>query len=154
MNSPKVALATVFVFASLLPSATSTWAQQKFPLRPGEWTMTTPNPSDPKNPFVLNFCLNDQTWGRALSQNPICTISNVKITAIGASYNLACNEKSLQMTGTGTWAFDGMEHIAVKTVMMITTGGKTTPSTTTGDFRWKATACSPNDVNLRAHPSN
>ena len=151
MNFPKVLPCAIVAFALLAAAAAS--AQQKFPLRQGEWKLTTPDPTQPNQPFVLNYCLNDQTWARSLS-NSTCTASNLTRTATGLTYNLTCNMKTLQMSGTGIWTFDGMEHISVKSVTTVTMNGKSNTNTTTADFRWKAAACSPNDLNLRVKPAN
>jgi hypothetical protein len=139
----------VVVATALLVPASTGWAQQKFPLRQGEWTATMPDPSSPSKPMTLNFCLNDQTWTRALNQNPICAISNLQISATGLSYNLTCSGKGMQMSGTGSFKFDGMEHMTSTAATTFTVNGKPTTMNTTADYRWKQTECSPNDMNMR-----
>jgi hypothetical protein len=149
MRFPGIFKSALLGFVVFL-STSATWAQQKFPLRQGEWTMTTPDPTDPDHPMVMNFCLNDEAWSRALSPNSTCIVSDFKFNPNGATYNFTCKGASMQMSGAGTWTFDGMEHIVAKTVMTMTIGGKTKTSPAQGDFRWKKPACDPNDVNLRA----
>ena len=148
MRFPKVA--ACLLFGSVLLSASTGWTQQKFPLRQGEWTMTTPDPTNPSQPLTLNICMNDQAWSRAVTPNSICAVSNLNITASGLTYSFTCKGSTLQMSGTGNWKFDGMEHIAATAVTNYTIGGKPTTQATKGDYRWKQTACNPNDVNLRA----
>jgi hypothetical protein len=145
-KTPNAACA-LLAFVCLLSAAAS--HAQKFPLRQGEWTITTPDPSDASHPFVLNYCMNDQTWEHTLSKSSGCTVSDLSMTATGLSYSLSCQEHTMQMTGKGVWTFDGMEHIAAKTVMTITMNGKTNTVTSQGDFRWKGATCNPNDINLR-----
>jgi hypothetical protein len=153
MNFRRVLQCAAIGTAVLLP-ATASRAQQKFPLRQGEWIFTTPDPSNPNHPFTLNVCMNDVAWSRSISQSPSCTVSDLRVTSAGVTYNLDCNAKSMQMTVSGTWKFDGMEHIATKSITTMTIGGKATTSTSQGDFRWKNPSCSPDDANLHAKPSN
>jgi Protein of unknown function (DUF3617) len=147
MKSPIVVQCAVLSFAFFFAAAGS--AQQKFPLKPGEWTMSTPDPTDPSHPVELNLCLTDATWASALSKSASCVVSNLKTTASGLSYSFACTGKQMQISGSGTWTYDGMEHIIAKATSTMTMGGKTMTSTSPGDYRWKASACSPNDMNLR-----
>jgi hypothetical protein len=121
-------------------------AQQKFPLRPGEWAFTSPGTgSDP-----MLFCLNDEMWQKALTQNPVCTIQELKVTSGSITYSMNCPAKSFQMKGTGTLTFDGMEHMTGKGVVDITVNGKTTSSPSTGDYRWKRSQCGPEDMNMHS----
>jgi hypothetical protein len=67
-------------------------AQDKFPLRPGEWALTSPGAgSDP-----MLFCLNDEMWQKALKQNPVCTIQELKVTSGGITYSVDCPAKSFR----------------------------------------------------------
>jgi hypothetical protein len=143
-----IAKKCVLLALILLPAAAG-WAQQKFPLKHGEWTMTTPDPTDPSHPFVMNFCMNDEAWSRALSTKNTCTVANVNMTGSGLTYEVTCSSPRISMTGKGEWTFDGMEHIAAKSTMTMTMNGNTKSVTSQGDFRWKASSCDPNDVNLR-----
>jgi hypothetical protein len=34
------------------------------------------------------FCLNDEIWQKALKQNPVCTIQELKVTSGGITYSL------------------------------------------------------------------
>jgi Protein of unknown function (DUF3617) len=119
-------------------------AQQKFPLRPGEWTLTTPG-LDP-----MLFCLNDEMWQKALTQNPVCTIQELKVTSGGITYSMNCPAKSFQMKGTVTMTFDGMEHMIGKALIDMTVNGKTTSTPTSQDYRWKSSKCSADDMNMHA----
>jgi uncharacterized protein DUF3617 len=126
-------------------AAASCSAQHKFPLRPGEWAMTSPDSGS----ITLLFCLNDEMWEKALTQNPICTVQQFSMTMSGASYYLNCPAKSFQMKGPVTLTFDGLQHMVGKAVIDMTIGGKTTTSTTVSDYRWKGATCSPDDMNMR-----
>ena len=125
-------------------------AQHKFPLRSGEWMVTTPDPTGPgKPPFVMPYCLNDETWARAFS-NRTCSLQNLSITPSGMSYNLECPASAFQMKGRGTVTFDGMTHMISKGSFDSTANGKTTHMDSTSDYRWKGPTCDPNaDMNLK-----
>ena len=45
-------------------------AQQKFPLRAGEWEMST-SAGPGQAPMVMPFCLNDELWVKALNKSPL-----------------------------------------------------------------------------------
>jgi hypothetical protein len=153
MNFPRGLLCAIIPVAFLLPSTTAS-AQDKFPSRTGEWTLTAPDPTDASQPFVMNLCMNDQTWAKTLSGNPTCTISKLTRTTSGLTYSIACNAKTVQINGTGTWTFDGAEHIISKSVFTITANGKTNTTSSAADYRWKAATCNPNDANLHDHPAH
>jgi hypothetical protein len=125
-------------------------AQHKFPLSAGEWEATLSSSAVTGDPTVLRYCLNDELWTKAMTQNPSCTVSLLSVTPIGASYSLDCQAKSYTMTAKITMAFDGMNHMTSKGTIEMTMGGKTTPSTTQTDWRWKGPTCNPTaDINLR-----
>jgi len=149
MTFPKSALLGVVV----LLAAPACSAQQKFPLRSGEWTATTPDPTGPnKTPYVMLFCLNDEMWTKALTQNPSCTISQFNITSGGGSYSLDCPAKSFQMKGSVKLTFDGMTHMISNGSFDSTVNGKTTHMDSTSDYRWKGPTCNPDaDMNLKFH---
>jgi hypothetical protein len=126
-------------------------AQQKFPLRHGEWEATQSVAGTPGAPMTLHFCLNDELWTKALTQSPICSVQQLTVSSTGASYMLDCPMKTFQMKGKVDMTFYGMEHMTAKGAMEMTMNGQTTNSTSVTDFRWKATACSPDDINLRQH---
>jgi hypothetical protein len=128
-----------------LIAAASCSAQHKFPLRPGEWVMTSPDAGS----TTFLFCLNDEMWEKALTQNPVCTIQQFSVTASGASYYMNCPAKSFQMKGPVTLTFDGLQHMTGKAVLDMTVNGKTTTSTSLSDYQWKGATCSPNDLNMR-----
>ncbi len=124
-------------------------AQQRFPLRPGEWvaTMSVVNAQDTTT--ELPYCLNDETWQKAFNQMPSCTIQNFNVTSTSASYTLDCDMKIYRMSGNVVMTFDGMEHMTGKGAIDMTMNGNTTHSISITDFRWKSPTCSPNDMNLR-----
>ncbi|MBT9330332.1 DUF3617 domain-containing protein [Paracidobacterium acidisoli] len=132
-----------------LTAGVSCSAQQKFPLRSGEWAVTS---SSAESEPTL-FCLNDEMWEKALTRNPSCTIQELTVTSGGASYSMSCALRTLQMKGKVTLTFDGMEHMTGKALIDIIRNGQTTTSTSLVDYRWKSPACSPNDVNMRAKPA-
>jgi len=124
-------------------------AQQKFPLRSGEWeaTMSAAGPQAP--PLVLRYCLNDALWEKALTQNPSCHIQMLNLSSRGASYTMDCNAQVYQMKGKVDMTFDGIEHMTAKGSIDMTMNGKTTHSVSAVDYRYKGATCSPNDLNLK-----
>jgi hypothetical protein len=128
-------------------------AQQKFPLRPGEWTATISDPTNPGGqPTTMLYCMNDQTWAKALNGNPSCTLRAVNINSGGGSYSMACNGRAFQMTGRFKLTFDGTTHMISTGTIEMTMSGKTTQKDSKSDFRWKGPVCNPNvDMNLRDH---
>jgi hypothetical protein len=121
-------------------------AQHHFPLRSGEWEYTSAQmPGDP-----MPFCINDDLWEKGLTQNKSCTIHEFNATSTGASYLVDCPLKTFQMNGKVTITYDGMEHMLGNADLQTTVNGKTTSMHTTGEYHWKSSQCSPNDMNLRA----
>jgi Protein of unknown function (DUF3617) len=124
-------------------------AQQKFPLRSGEWESST-SVGPGQAPFVMPFCLNDELWTKALNKNPSCSIQNLTVSSGGGSYNLDCPMKSFQMKGTVTLTFDGMTHMVSKASFDTTSKGQTTHVDSTSEWRWKGPVCNPDvDMNLK-----
>jgi hypothetical protein len=123
-------------------------AQTKFPLRSGQWEATTSFVGSQTPPLTIAFCLNDESWQKALTQSPHCSVQQLKITPGGASYLVDC--PSLQTKGKVEMTFDGTQHVTAKGQFDITADGKTTSSATVAEYRWKGATCSPDDVNL--HP--
>jgi hypothetical protein len=143
------------VFGVLVLTATAACsAQQKFPLRAGEWSVTVAGAAPTDQQTSLLYCLNDEQWTKALTQDPTCTVSNLIVTPIGASYHMECNMKVMQMKGDVVMTFDGMEHMTSKGSFDMTLNGKTTSSATHAEYRWKGPACSPDDMNLRPRHTN
>ena len=124
-------------------------AQQKFPLRSGEWEATVPAINAQDTATVLPYCLNDETWQKSFNQMPSCTIQNFTMTSNGYSYTLVCDMKLYRMNGKVVVTFDGMEHMTGKGMIDMTMNGTTTHTTSITDYRWKGATCSPNDLNLR-----
>lgn len=126
-------------------------AQQKFPLRSGEWAATVPDPSR-QHPLNLLICMNDETWTKALNRNPTCAMQQFNFTGSGGSYSLNCSSQSFQMKGTFKVTFDGMTHMISSGSIDTTFNGKTSHMDSTSDFRWKASVCNPDvDMNLKDH---
>ncbi len=140
----------VSVSAIALAAVQTVSAQNKFPLRPGEWEAKMSVPGDQGPPVTTLFCLNDALWEKALTQNPICTIRQLSITAGGAHYTMDCETTAFQMKANVDLVFDGMEHMTANGKVDITMSGKTSTSSTQVDYRWKGSACSANDANLRS----
>jgi hypothetical protein len=124
-------------------------AQQKFPLRPGEWNVTMSAAGSQDAPMVIPFCLNDETWQKAFNQMPSCTIQNFTTTSTGASYTLDCDMKMYRMNGKVVLTFDGMEHMVASGSIDMTMNGTTTHTTSLTDYRWRGATCSPNDINMK-----
>jgi hypothetical protein len=137
----------------LLATAVSP-AQQRFPLRSGEWASTLTSTTAGEEPTVLLYCLNDELWTKALMQDPLCTVTQLSVTSSGATYNMDCKMKVMQMKGKVEMNFDGMEHMTAKGFINLTLNGKTTSSVTYADYRWKGGSCSPRDLNLRPKTAN
>jgi hypothetical protein len=146
MTSLKLAIVAAFA----LIATNAALAQQKFPLRSGEWEASTPDPTGPnKPPIVMLYCLNDELWTKALN-NPSCQLQQLNITSSGGSYNLDCTMKSFQMKGSVKLSFDGMTHLISKGSFDTTSNGKTTHMDSTSEYRWKGPTCNPNaDMNLK-----
>ena len=139
-------LAALGAFALISTTAS---AQQKFPLRSGEWEATIPDPTGPnKAPIVMLYCLNDELWTKALS-NPSCQLQQFNLTSSGASYNLDCTMRSIQMKGSVKVSFDGMTHLISTGSFDTIANGKTTHMDSKADYRWKGPTCNPSaDMNL------
>jgi len=144
-----MALKWMAVCAFALMATAVCSAQHRFPLRSGEWETATPSAMPGEKPIAMLYCLNDELWEKAFTQDPSCSIKEFNLSSTGASYFMDCNMKILQMKGKVTLAFDGMQHMIGKAVLDATVNGKTTNSVTTTDWRWKSPTCSPNDMNLK-----
>ena len=124
-------------------------AAQGFPLRPGEWEISTTSEMT-GDPFALLFCFTDETWKKGLTQNPACAIRELSVTSKGIHYLMDCQMKTVQMKGPVDLTFDGMEHMTGKATFARTRKGKTTGMQVVMDYRWKAAACGPADLNSPA----
>ena len=107
-------------------------AQNKFPLRSGEWEAELSVPGSQSSSVTMLYCLNDALWEKALTQDPECSIQQLAITSSGGSYTMDCDMKAFQMKGKVDLIFDGLEHMTAKGQVDITMNGKTTSSTTRG----------------------
>ena len=123
-------------------------AQQGFPLRPGDWESTTKSEASGE-PWVVHFCLNNETWIKALTQNPACTIRELTATSKGVSYSMDCSMKNFEMKSQVIFTYDGMEHMTGKSSVTATAGGKTTNSQSVTEYRFKGSTCTSADVNLK-----
>ena len=136
--------------ASVLMAAVGSSAQQKFPLHAGEWESTIASSTPNQQPMVLRYCLNDELWTKALTKMTSCSVTHLAVTPIGASYNLDCPMKTVQMVGKVVMSFDGMSHMTAKGAFDMTMNGKVSHSETRTDYRWKSPTCNPNaDMNLK-----
>lgn len=99
--------------------------------------------------MVFLYCLNDQLWQKALTQNPSCKIDMISITSHGANYSLDCPNPVMHLRGKVQLIFDGMTHMTGNGQVDITANGNTTHSTSRIDYHWKSSTCGPNDMNLR-----
>ena len=126
------------------------WAQQKFPMQPGEWQATVSASGPNVTPRVLLYCLNDDTWDRALIHNPSCSTQQLNITASGASFLTDCQHGSIRSKASVTIVFDGKQHMITKDSVDTTSNGQTTNAVYSVDYRWKGPTCDPNaDMNLK-----
>jgi hypothetical protein len=123
-------------------------AQQGFPLRPGDWESTTKSEGSGE-PTIVHFCLNNETWIKALTQVPACTIRQLTATSKGVSYSMDCSMKNLEMKSQVIFTYDGLEHMTGKASVAATSSGKTTNSQSLTEYRWKGATCTSADVNLK-----
>ncbi len=140
---------TALCLIALMATAVS-WAQQKFPLRAGEWETTTPSSTAGQPPTVLLYCLNDELWTKALTQMTSCSITQLNVSLTGASYSMDCPMKTFQMKGKVVMSFDGMTHMTARGSFDMTMNGKSTHTDSQTDYRWKGSTCNPStDMNLK-----
>ena len=145
-------LKTPALFLLLLAASAVAPAQQKFPLRPGEWTATVPSLRPGVPPTTILYCMNDETWAKTLAGKPSCTLKNLTLGPTGGSYSVDCSSAQMQMNGDFKVVFDGMTHMTSSGTMKITLNGNTNQMTSSADFRWKGATCDPAvDMNLRNH---
>jgi hypothetical protein len=134
----------------LLAATAVASAQTKFPMHAGEWETTTPSTLPNQPPMVLPYCLNDELWTKALTQNPACSIQRLSVTSTGASYFIDCPMKGFQMKGPVDIKFDGMTHMVGKGSFDMVIDGKASHMDSQTDYRWKGPTCNPDkDVNLK-----
>ena len=107
-------------------------AQNKFPLRSGEWEAELSVPGSQGSAVTMLYCLNDALWQKALTQMPQCSIQQLALTSGGGSYIMDCDMKSFQMKGKVDMVFDGLEHMTAKGQVDVTMNGKTTSSNVGG----------------------
>ena len=151
LKMTKLIFVTLAVMLVALTAVSS--AQTKFPLRSGEWDATSSDMSPVTGkPLTMLFCMNDETWAKALNGNPTCSFQQFNLTSSGATYSLSCPGKSFQMTGSFKVVFDGMTHMTSTGSMDITMNGKPMHKDSTVYFHWKGPTCDPNaDLNLKNH---
>ncbi len=146
MTFPK--LAAVGAIALMATAVSS--AQQKFPMQSGEWAVTLTVAAPNGKPAVLLYCLNDETWDKALIHNPACSTQKLSITSSGASYVMDCQHGSVETKGSVSIAFDGKQHMVTKDSIDTITNGQTAHKEYSADYRWKGPSCDPNaDMNLK-----
>jgi len=146
MDGPKLILVSAMLLCGSAVCGGQQNQQQKFPLRQGEWEISIPLGG---SPVVLQVCLNDELWTKALTQNPSCSIQDLTVTASAVTYSVDCPSPTVEMKGKVQMTFDGKEHMVAKSNVQISRGGQVSTTTQTIDYRWKAAACNPNDLNLQ-----
>jgi len=129
-------------------------AQQKFPLRPGEWEASISADASKVPPKVILLCLNNELWLKAMSQNPACSMQQLSYSSKGTSYSMDCPLQTVQMSGKVYVSFLGMEHMTARATMDITLNGVTSHSKIYVDYRYKGATCGPGDVNLQQKQPN
>lgn len=134
----------VLLAAAAAASATCQ-TEQKFPLRQGEWEVSTLL-HGASQPIVLHVCLNDTLWTKALSQTPDCSIQGLRVWAKGVNYSTQCPAKNMKANVELT--FDGKEHMTGKASIDATLNGTATAAVSLVDYRWKNAICGVDDVNL------
>lgn len=125
---------------------------QRFPLKPGEWEMTSDSVAPGQMPMAILFCFKDDLWAKALSQRPECSVQNVTLSETGATYDIDCPLKNFHMSGAFHLTFDGMTHMTSKGTLNFDVNGQSMYTNTQSDFHWRQTDCKPEDVNLKQHP--
>ena len=150
MSFPFTRVRSVSIGALCLVAAAVCAGQQKFPLRPGEWEVRSEGMGQR---VVSLICMTNAVWRSALTQDPVCTAQGLSITSKGMHYVLDCPMETMHTRGPVDFTFDGMEHMVSKASLTVTAGGKTTTSQAVTDFRWKRSACSPADVNVKPRPA-
>jgi hypothetical protein len=144
----------VIVGSAILATASVCPAQQqqKFPLLPGEWEVST-TAEGAKEPVVLRVCLNDDLWTRSLAPSPKCSIEGLNVTAKGVSYVSDCPTATYDLKSTVEITFEGRDHMVAKGLSEVTSDGNKSTLKSVADYRWKGPTCNPNDVNLKYKPS-
>jgi len=137
-----------FLLIVTLAAGAACFAQQKFPLRPGEWEVTTTFAGASK-PFTVRLCLNDQLWTKALAPNKNCTIQNMSMNSRGVNYLEDCPGQTPPAKGRVALSYEGKEHMTGKAFFDTTKDGVITTTTMVVDYRWKGPECNAEDVNLR-----
>jgi hypothetical protein len=140
------------MMAALAAGAVVLPAQEKFPLKPGEWTRNLKVAGAP-NGRVIPYCLNDEYWMKAFNQSLGCTVKQLGATPAGMVLSVECQNAIRQVKGTVQLTYDGMEHMTEKSTFQLTTNGNTNKVETVTDWRWKGPTCGPADINTRALPT-
>jgi hypothetical protein len=145
-----------FLGAIILMANSISSAQEKFPLRSGEWQVTSPSAVPNQPPIVQLYCLNDDLWAKTLVRNHSCTITDYALTSAGASYHMSCSMKTFQMKGKVSIVFDGMTHMVGQgSFTMDTVKSGVSHSDSQTDYRWLSATCNPStDVNLKVGNPN
>jgi hypothetical protein len=141
-------LSRLFVLLALCTAVSSAAQAQSFPGRSGHWDATVK--SSGQEPMTLNFCMNDDTWKRAMFTNKSCTVSQTGSTLNSSSYHLDCTMHTMTMKGDTTIHFDGKEHMTSTSKFDMTMKGKPSTVESTVDYNWKSSSCTGNEVNLLA----
>jgi hypothetical protein len=140
------AFSIVLLFASVASGAQQ---EKKFPLKPGEWQITSRASGGNGKATEHLFCLTDATWQKSLVMNPNCTIQNLNINSGGLDYAVTCQSNSASMKGKFLFVFDGMMHMSGTGTFEAVSNGKFSTVHSETDFHWKSATCGPADENLR-----
>lgn len=141
--------ARVAAYGCLLLGAIGS-AQNKFPLRDGEWEATTQVPGS-GNMNQL-FCFNDESWMKAMSSRKGCAMQDLTVTSKGAHFVVDCGSKT-KMRIPIDITFDGREHMVAKAHLSMDIQGKMTDFDTSTEYHFKNAACdATRDVNLMPRP--
>lgn len=76
-----------------------------------------------------------------VSQHPGCTMTAKSVTSRGATVDVSCTMKSVQMSSHGVLEVIDSGHIRSTTIMKMTMKGKTTEMTGKAEARFKTASC-------------
>jgi len=144
-------------FLALAPAVlllTSTLARaQQFPLQPGQWTGASKIAGAPGKGMEFFYCLNNETWLKALVANAACKVRSLSSSSTGSSYDFDCLTSFITMKGHMDISYDGMKHMVSRATFESTIGGTTATSNTVTEWHWNGPACNPSeDMNLQMPP--
>ena len=145
-------------FLTLAPAvlllASALCPAQQFPLRPGQWTGASRIPGAPGKGMEFFYCLNNETWLKALVGNAACKVRSLSSSSTGSSYEFDCLTSFITMKGHMDISYDGMKHMVSRATFETTISGTTATSNTVTDWHWNAPDCNPaEDMNIPSPPA-